>query len=91
MRSGRCLGGNRTRDRALGSLPGKQTDLGDFGADAGVVDPPLVRVPAAGADADEVGTSTLRMCVMRLWRGIAPSVDVEGLPAAWDVAEVPPT
>ena len=38
------------------------------------------------------GTSTLRVRVMRLWiSGDCSIVDVEGLPAAWDVAEVPPT
>lgn len=42
-----------THHRALGGRPGKQGGLDDFGADAGVVDPPSVRVSSVVADAPQ--------------------------------------
>ena len=89
-------GRNRTRHRALGGRPGKQTDLGDFGADAGVVDPPPVRVPADVADADEVGRQHAQdVCEAALAAGadggIAPSSMLRAFLPSGTWPEVPPS
>ena len=54
----------------IGQSAGQTNKSRGFGADAGVVDSPPVRVPAAVAG----DFSTLRMCVMRFLAGIAPSL-----------------
>ena len=42
-----------TRHRVLGGRSNKPTGLGDFGAEAGVIEPPPVQVPAVVADASQ--------------------------------------
>ena len=75
-----------THHRALGGRSNKQTDLGNFGADAGVIDPPPVQVPAVVADASQALVKLLGEGTNRVPLSFATIEEIERTGRHWAVA-----
>ena len=75
-----------TRHRALGGRSSKQTGLGDFGADAGVIDPPPVQVPAVVADSSQAFVKVLGEGANRVPLSFATIEEIERTGCHWAVA-----
>ena len=75
-----------TRHRALGGRPSEQTGLGDFGADAGVVDPLPVRLPAAVVDAPQAFVKFLGKSDNRVPLSCPTIEEIERAGCHWAVA-----
>ena len=75
-----------TRHRALGGRASEQTGLGDFGADAGVVDPLPVRLPTAVADAPQAFVKFLGEGVNRVPLSFPTIEEIKLAGCHWAVA-----
>ena len=74
------------RHRALGGRPREQTGLGDFGADAGMVDPLPVRLPAAVVDAPQAFVKFLGEGDSRVPLSFTTIEEIERAGCHWAVA-----
>jgi hypothetical protein len=72
--------------RALGGRFSKQSGLRDFGADAGIVDPPSVRLPSAVADASQAFVKFLGEGDNRVSLSFATIDEIERAGCHWAVA-----
>lgn len=72
--------------RALGGRPGKQSGLRDFGADAGIVDPPSIRLPPVVADASQAFVKFLGEGDNRVSLSFATIDEIERAGCHWAVA-----
>lgn len=75
-----------TRYRALGGRPGSRSGLSDFGADAGVIDPPFIQVPSIVTDAPQAFVKFLGESHRRVPLSCPTIDEIERAGCHWAVA-----
>jgi hypothetical protein len=75
-----------TRHRAEGGRPARPTGLGDFGVDAGVVDPPLTLLPVMVTDAPQAFVKFLGEGGDRVPLSVSTIEEIESAGCHWAVA-----